>query len=834
MSLRECNEIRHIREQVSLINRPINPDSIVNRMLIPRTALGRLMDAIAMVSQLRVTGNQGNELRFSIIPERYVNYRRLLREFVQPLKWTTFPEELNWAEMPSEPRRFQPILWQWRQRVEQYIRTALDRLRDDDSSSEDIDPNDSRASVLVGYANIQDRTEFIPPTLNPLYLWEDNSGRRTAIRILYRRAHEEYGNPEEWDIPFRNYDEIMLTREESINPPMRAVNELLQTWQGIKIRSGQDLWRLVVHGQEGLAAALMGMITATAARNASNASMMEPPTFGDGGMTSAELQMKTLLFRVEMEAIGKRYYQAMSQPSRAIRFNVEDYGQSRPPSDHAEEMSFIKGESPEPIRFESAPTPFRFGSSAPRSILPALPESSTLPLTYNQNRAYSAIPSSVARLPPFLEPIAPTNQTPQDGRGGQPPNGGNPPPIGGGGGGGGYIPAGYPAPPGFPPGFPGGGGPPGQPPHGPPPPPPPVPPAPPVHPAPVPGPGAVVYYYYPMPHAPGGRGLQIETKLKADMLPEFWAKWGQMLHYVEHMDNLAYHSPEMSTNLAIMAIRQFKGKALDWINSLDHVHRAHLIERWANLREGIRTQYMTNDWLEWLKVQEEDRRYRSKNAKESPSDYVLEKVRLVRYLHFTLPPEEQVQRIINHGSKLWRSTLQGVVTTNDLIQAVQHNEMELISLKEQPEVANDINHLKRMVADLQDQVKSSRRTNDNNYGKPKAFATEVEVLAVGIGGHKDYKLPNREPDDANRTKKGKTPGEKGARPCKWCTSKNHWDNECKYKPKGGIPIKSFAVETPDYAGLLQAESDYMELYNEVEVNEVGLEKEEETGNESPL
>lgn len=116
------------------------------------------------------------------------------------------------------------------------------------------------------------------------------------------------------------------------------------------------------------------------------------------------------------------------------------------------------------------------------------------------------------------------------------------------------------------------------------------------------------------------------------------------------------------------------------------------------------------------------------------------------------------------------------------------------------------------------------------YGGPKKEPPCAAAQAM-IGFSKDLPPPSYPRDDATRSK-GKSPKDKGARPCRHCGSPNHWDNECKYARKGARMAKTHFVEpSPDY---LSAQDAYEEAYYETEseeeeINEENLGREEDDG-----
>ncbi|KIJ41646.1 hypothetical protein M422DRAFT_80159, partial [Sphaerobolus stellatus SS14] len=69
--------------------------------------------------------------------------------------------------------------------------------------------------------------------------------------------------------------------------------------------------------------------------------------------------------------------------------------------------------------------------------------------------------------------------------------------------------------------------------------------------------------------------------------------------------------------------------------------------------------------------------------------------------------------------------------------------------------------------------------------------------------------PTYSKDDPNISK-GKTPEDKGARPCRHCGSSKHWDNDCCHARSGTRNTPALlASPTEEY---LQAQREYEEAY----------------------
>ena len=120
-----------------------------------------------------------------------------------------------------------------------------------------------------------------------------------------------------------------------------------------------------------------------------------------------------------------------------------------------------------------------------------------------------------------------------------------------------------------------------------------------------------------------------------------------------------------------------------------------------------------------------------------------------------------------------------------------------------------------------------------------------------IGAHSSIK-PSHPPAD-NVVSKGQTPGQKGARPCRHCGSKNHWDYDCphseyhkkkkefntkfqgKKKFKGRFKRRArtnfVGIDPEAFSAFAAYEQAYMEADEEVDSESSSSESSSESGSE---
>ncbi|KZT31741.1 hypothetical protein SISSUDRAFT_956016, partial [Sistotremastrum suecicum HHB10207 ss-3] len=84
-----------------------------------------------------------------------------------------------------------------------------------------------------------------------------------------------------------------------------------------------------------------------------------------------------------------------------------------------------------------------------------------------------------------------------------------------------------------------------------------------------------------------------------------------------------------------------------------------------------------------------------------------------------------------------------------------------------------------------------------------------QVRAHLIGQSPNLPKPQFPRDDSN-VSSGRTPEALGARPCKYCGSSKHWDNDCRHAKKGEkkLRVNKASVDEEDIA----AQDAYEDLY----------------------
>ncbi|TDL13623.1 hypothetical protein BD410DRAFT_688371, partial [Rickenella mellea] len=93
----------------------------------------------------------------------------------------------------------------------------------------------------------------------------------------------------------------------------------------------------------------------------------------------------------------------------------------------------------------------------------------------------------------------------------------------------------------------------------------------------------------------------------------------------------------------------------------------------------------------------------------------------------------------------------------------------------------------------------------------EANVPRTRATANLVGSSSSIGKPKFPKDDSN-VSNGKTPEQKGARPCRHCGSSKHWDPECKYATKGA-KFRAKANLAATYTEEdIQADLEYEALY----------------------
>lgn len=239
------------------------------------------------------------------------------------------------------------------------------------------------------------------------------------------------------------------------------------------------------------------------------------------------------------------------------------------------------------------------------------------------------------------------------------------------------------------------------------------------------------------------------------------------------------------------------------------------------------------------KLRAKNATYRDSSApKEKPSEYYICKLKLLHTAE-AYTETELILAIMEGALKYWHS----VIDTSVLHQTVDLQDKIIYhkdALMYGPgSSADGYDRLERCIRAIEQGnsrgQRYSSRVNKVEAGRPKqappcgkseSMSPRKDAHAHLTGFHRDLGKPPF-PRDDKTIAKGKTPEDKGARPCRHCGSPKHWGNECKYARKGSKKVKANFASPSD--GYLEAMSAYEEAYLDDSSEGETLEAEDEAG-----
>lgn len=179
---------------------------------------------------------------------------------------------------------------------------------------------------------------------------------------------------------------------------------------------------------------------------------------------------------------------------------------------------------------------------------------------------------------------------------------------------------------------------------------------------------------------------------------------------------------------------------------------------------------MNCKWLDKQKGRATHTYYREpRHNKETPSKYYICKSELLNTV-YSLEDSELILEIMEGAPANWNT----ILTMQLYLDAVKFQ--EAIRFHE--------DNLMRMPTDLTQRKETYEQ--DPRFRNKETYTPRVYL----IGSFKGQELPKFPKDDLNVSRRGKTPEEKGARPCHHCGSGKHWDYECRHSFKGNRAVRA--------------------------------------------
>jgi hypothetical protein len=269
--------------------------------------------------------------------------------------------------------------------------------------------------------------------------------------------------------------------------------------------------------------------------------------------------------------------------------------------------------------------------------------------------------------------------------------------------------------------------------------------------------------------------VHFDPRLKmADVVEKWDGSPDNLADWIHSINILSNRSPEVWNQLGQQIPLRLTGRAKDWFESQTPSYQERIMLNWGTMRDAICGFSMNRPWLDRQKSIANRAKYREQgHPSETPTDYVIRKLKLLNMV-YTLSDTEIILEILNGALAYWRTVIDTSSMTKfrHFQKAVHYHEQ---ALTEGPKGEGSVS--KRDIDKLWEALKSVQSKDSEQEFVGGTHAVQAPPI---------YKYPK---DDLNVSKKA-TPKSKGARPCRFCSSDLHWDNECKHYPKNATKVRS--------------------------------------------
>jgi hypothetical protein len=313
--------------------------------------------------------------------------------------------------------------------------------------------------------------------------------------------------------------------------------------------------------------------------------------------------------------------------------------------------------------------------------------------------------------------------------------------------------------------------------------PPPNPPAGPPGPNPPPGPPGAnppaqppVQSIVPVPAQARNTELHFDTHLKMSDILEWDGNPDTPADWVIGINNLSNWSTAIFNGLGKVIPLQLTGRVKDWYDTQPRRYHEQITQDWHTMHVAISEFFMNRPWLDKQKNKAIKAHFRDINqSSESPLDYIIRKWKLLS-MTYLLSDTELILEVMNGAPQYWRTVIDtSMMTTFQQLQiSIKHHEEILLAGPSKGEGPSNRKEMDRMWEAWHNIKKS------NN-------SRQVKSHAITQTPPKKYPYPR---NDKIVSKKA-TPKSNGARPCRFCGSDMHWDNECSHYSKNAKKLRSF-------------------------------------------
>ena len=302
---------------------------------------------------------------------------------------------------------------------------------------------------------------------------------------------------------------------------------------------------------------------------------------------------------------------------------------------------------------------------------------------------------------------------------------------------------------------------------------------------------------------------QFDTKLKVDAIPTWDGNSENLWRWLLKVNSLSKRSPLVFKQLGTLVPTRLIGSAEIWYYSQSVETRDRIEQDWNTLRTAIGEYYMNRAFLDKQKARANHASYHDAgNGRETLSEYVIRKIELLQFV-YNYTDRELINEIMEGIPSYWTP-----IITPHLFQNLEQFQLS---------VKFHEDSLLKLTGG-ENSYSSANRQSNQNYSKENSNRSPYNpfrnVRAHLVGWSKSTLNPQFPKDDSNISTHG-TPEEKGARPCRHCSSGKHWDRDCRHARKGEKCARVNMITTTVEDD--QAQEEYDNVYYERFSDEEDLE-----------
>jgi hypothetical protein len=265
----------------------------------------------------------------------------------------------------------------------------------------------------------------------------------------------------------------------------------------------------------------------------------------------------------------------------------------------------------------------------------------------------------------------------------------------------------------------------------------------------------------------------------------------------------------------VIAPLRLTDAAKRWFYALEpHVQR-HVQQNWGEFKLALSTYFMNQQWFDRMKSRILRMRYRQKgHEQEMPSDYFHRKLRMIQEV-FVQTQSETIMEIMNGAPRYWSILIDTsrINTIPDLQYYIKYHEEQLVR---NPETQTQDLEKRIKALETRSHQRSSRYVQTNEAEADVNFVKKKFFKKKPVGAHAKFSS-YQYPKNDKIVSKGKTPEQKGARPCRHCGSSNHWDFDHPFNGNENRKARTFLADLDTNA--LEAYVAYENCYLESETED---------------